>query len=48
MSMAGLNNKPVDMTILFGGLELFFLHLLGTIIPTDGIFQRGGSTTNQI
>ena len=34
---------------LVGGLEhVFFLHILGIIIPTDfHIFQRDGSTTNQ-
>ena len=31
-----------------GGLDFFF-HTLGIIIPTDfNMFQRGGSTTNQI
>ena len=34
---------------LVGGLEHFFFHILGIIIPTDfDIFQRGRSTTNQI
>ena len=34
---------------LLAGLEhIFFLHLLGILIPTDfHIFQRGGPTTNQ-
>ena len=35
---------------LIGGLEhVLFFHILGIIIPTDfHIFQRGGSTTNQL
>jgi hypothetical protein len=35
---------------LIGGLEHFlFFHIVGIIIPTDfHIFQRGGSTTNQL
>ena len=41
-----------DMTrfVLVGGLDHFlFFHILGIIIPTDfHMFQRGGSTTNQI
>jgi hypothetical protein len=36
-------------TLLVGGLEHFFFHILGIIIPTDfHIFQRGRSTTNQV
>ena len=35
--------------ILVGGLEHLFFHILGIIIPNDfHIFQRGGSTTNQM
>jgi len=42
--------SKIGHVLLVGGLEHFlFFHILGIIIPTDfHMFQRGGSTTNQI
>ena len=43
-------HRSSAIAFLVGGLEHFlFSHVLGIIIPIDfPIFQRGGSTTNQI